>query len=190
MYYYPDNLQETILIFQKGEFDYSYVRLLPKEIRKASKINLKEISENHWNLTVWEITNVLPFPRRLEKGIAAFPEEIPRRLIKLFSFVGETVLDPFLGSGTTMKVARLLKRNCVGYEIDIELKKVILEKIGYYQRKLNSKVEDRIEIIERRDAKHLRTWLQMRVRKQKSVSNTHKKKKQQNDLSKHSMSHK
>ncbi|MEM2815791.1 MAG: hypothetical protein QW056_04240 [Candidatus Bathyarchaeia archaeon] len=43
-------------------------------------------------LSVWDITNVLPRSGRLEEGIAAFPEEIPRRLIKLFTFVGETVL--------------------------------------------------------------------------------------------------
>jgi DNA modification methylase len=55
---------------------------------------------------------------RLEKGIAAFPDEIPYRLIKLFSFSGETVLDPFMGSGTTLKVALSLGRDAVGYEID------------------------------------------------------------------------
>jgi len=48
----------------------------------------------------------LPFKGRLEEGIAAFPEEIPKRLIKLFTFVGETVLDPFLGSGTQQKLQR------------------------------------------------------------------------------------
>ncbi|MBI2125805.1 MAG: site-specific DNA-methyltransferase [Thaumarchaeota archaeon] len=90
MYFYPDNMQESILIFQKGKFDYGYLKSV----------------------------NVLPKEGRLEEGIAAFPEELAARLIKLFSFAGETVLDPFLGSGTTSKVAMQHGRNSVGYEID------------------------------------------------------------------------
>jgi len=166
MYFYPDNLQESIIIFQKGKFDYSYVKELPPEIRDASKISVAEFNEEKWNLTVWEITNVLPLPGRLEEGIAAFPEEIPRRLIKLFTFVGETVLDPFLGSGTTMKVAKQLGRNSVGYEIDLELKTVILEKLGYGQSTLTN---DRIDVEERRDVRRLRTFLQEKVSQQRSV---------------------
>jgi site-specific DNA-methyltransferase (adenine-specific) len=50
--------------------------------------------------------------------VAPFPEELPYRLIKFYSFIGDTVLDPFLGSGTTMKVARELKRNCIGIELN------------------------------------------------------------------------
>jgi DNA modification methylase len=48
---------------------------------------------------------------------AMFPDELPCRLIRMFSFVGETVLDPFLGSGTTVKVALDLGRKAIGYEI-------------------------------------------------------------------------
>jgi len=166
MYFYPDNLQESIIIFQKGKFDYSYVKELPPEIRDASKISVTEFNKEKWNLTVWEITNVLPLPGRLEEGIAAFPEEIPQRLIRLFTFFGETVLDPFLGSGTTMKVAKELKRNSVGYEIDIELKPVIMKKIGYGQSTLSG---DKIEIRERRDVKHLRQSLQRRVSQKETI---------------------
>src|SRR5437667_5595253 len=129
MYYYPDNIQESILIFQKGRFDYSYVQELPLKILEKSRVPLKDYNGDEWHLSVWNITNVLPLGLRLEKGIAAFPEEIPQRLIKLFSFHGETVLDPFLGSGTTMKVAHALERNSWGYEIDRGLKKVIEQKL-------------------------------------------------------------
>jgi DNA modification methylase len=167
MYFYPDNLQESILIFQKGKFDYSYVKKLDPKIKEASKIDVKEFQSYKWNLSVWEITNVLPLKGRLEEGIAAFPDEIPRRLIKLFSYVGETVLDPFLGSGTTMKVAKELERCSVGYELDKELKSVILKKIGHGQSTLTN---DQIEIIERKDAKSLRTALQRKVKQQKSVT--------------------
>lgn len=129
MYYYPDNIQENILIFQKGRFDYSYVRELSSKILEKSKISLRDYNDHEWHLTVWNITNVLPLGTRLEKGIAAFPEEIPNRLIRLFSFYAETVLDPFLGSGTTMKVAKELGRNSWGYEIDRGLRNIIRQKL-------------------------------------------------------------
>lgn len=100
MYFYPDNLLESIIIFQKGKFDYHSIS---KVVREQSKIDKKEFQDNNWHKTIWEMTNVLP-GSKLEKNIAAFPDELAYRLIKLFSYVGETVLDPFLGSGTTMKV--------------------------------------------------------------------------------------
>jgi site-specific DNA-methyltransferase (adenine-specific) len=59
-----------------------------------------------------------------------FPEEIPRRLIRMFTFVGDTVLDPFLGSGTTSLAARNLDRNSVGYEVNPEFVPVIRRKLG------------------------------------------------------------
>ena len=126
MYFYPDNLLESIIIFQKGKFDYHSIS---KEIREKSKIDIKEFQNNNWHKTIWEITNVLP-GSKLEKGVAAFPDELPYRLIKLFSYVGETVLDPFLGSGTTMKVANQLNRNSVGIEIIRDLENVIRKKIN------------------------------------------------------------
>jgi len=156
MYFYPDNIQETILIFQKGKFDY---KSIPDEMRGKSKIDILEYKDKKWYLNVWKIVNVLPLKNRLETGIAAFPEEIPYRLIKLFSYVGETVLDPFMGSGTTNKVAAMLKRNSVGYEIDLELLEVVKEKM---ELKKNPIFYD-VEIIVRDDAKHLRTELQNKV---------------------------
>jgi DNA modification methylase len=162
MYFYPDNLQETILLFQKGKFEYDYVRRLDPQRREASKINVHEYNRHEWNLSVWKITNVLPLKHRLEKGIAAFPLEIPKRLITLFSFVGETVLDPFLGSGTTLKAAKELGRNSWGYEIDLELKEVVIAKANL------SGV--RCEVIERRDAQNLRSRLQRRVKRRRSVA--------------------
>ena len=102
MYFYPDNLLESIVIFQKGKFDY---KSISKEIREKSRIDVKEFQNNNWHRTLWEMTNVLP-GSVLEKGVAAFPEELAYRIIKLFSYADETVLDPFLGSGITMKVGK------------------------------------------------------------------------------------
>ena len=159
MYYYPDNIQESILIFQKGRFDYSYVQELPLKILEKSRVPLKDYNGDEWHLSVWNITNVLPLGLRLEKGVAAFPEEIPKRLIKLFSFHGETVLDPFLGSGTTMKVAQELGRNSWGYEIDRGLKKIITQKLEH-KRGSDSKVEFRFRRAPKKSrASPLRTQL-------------------------------
>lgn len=167
MYFYPDNIQESILIFQKGRFDYKLIKKLDPEITEQSRIDTGEYQANKWYLTVWDITNVLPLEGRVEKGIAAFPDEIPKRLIKLFTFVGETVLDPFLGSGTTTKVAKALGRNTFGYEIDLELVDVVKQKLNYQQLSFS---DDNIEIVVRQDAKKLRTGLQKLVTSQKSVT--------------------
>jgi modification methylase len=129
MYFYPDNIQESVVIFQKGRFDYKIVKELDPKILAASKIDSHEFNEKEWNLTVWHITNVLPTNNVLEKGIAAYPEELATRLIQLFSFRGETVLDPFAGSGTTSKCAAMLGRNSVGYELLYTLKPKIQAKV-------------------------------------------------------------
>lgn len=63
------------------------------------------------------------------KHLAMFPEELPRRLIKMFSFPEETVLDPFMGSGTTAAVANTLGRNSIGYEINPDFIPLIQERI-------------------------------------------------------------
>lgn len=158
MYFYPDNIQESILIFQNGKFDYTDFESTPKRILETSKIDTDLLNKERWNLTVWNITNVLPLAGRVEEGIAAFPEEIPRRLIKLFTMVGETVFDPFVGSGTTLKVANELGRKGIGYEIDLELKKVIKTKLG----------GDNLQVMERMGARRLRRGLQLKVHKLRS----------------------
>ncbi len=126
MYFYPDNLLESIIIFQKGKFEY---KSIPQDVRISSMIDKAEFQQKKWYMTLWEMTNVLP-GAVLEKNVAAFPEELPYRLIKLYSYTGEIVLDPFAGSGTTMKVARLLGRNSVGFEIKSELQEIIRKKVG------------------------------------------------------------
>jgi DNA modification methylase len=165
MYYYPDNIQESILIFQKGKFDYSYLRELPSKRREKSKIPLDKYNGDGWHLTVWNITNVLPLGQRLEKGIAAFPEEIPRRLIRLFSFQGEMVLDPFLGSGTTVKVAQELGRNSWGYEIDARLEKIIKQKMAG-----NHNPDMKLEFQFRKDPKKLQGSARSRMRNRPHIA--------------------
>ncbi len=141
MYFYPDNLLESIIIFQKGKYDY---KSKSYNLRKNSIIDKEEFQKNGWYKTLWEITNVLP-GSPLAKNIAAFPDEIPYRIIKLFSYKGETVLDPFLGSGTTMKVAKQLKRNSIGIEIIRDLEDIIRKKTGFDKET----DQDNLEIVSR-----------------------------------------
>jgi site-specific DNA-methyltransferase (adenine-specific) len=150
MYFYPDNLLESIIIFQKGKFDY---RVIPKDIRETSKVDKKEFSDKKWYMTLWEMNNVMP-GSKLEKNIAAFPEELPYRIIKLFSYQGETVLDPFVGSGTTMKVARNLGRNSIGIEIKKSLIHIIKKKLGFDGQNELYNQEDTFELIIREKAKY------------------------------------
>lgn len=151
MYFYPDNLLESIVIFQKGKFNY---KSISKEVRKDSKINIKEFNEKKWYMTLWEMTNVLP-NSNLEKNIAAFPEELPYRIIKLFSYKGETILDPFCGSGTTMKIARRLGRNSIGIEIKKELVPIIKKKTEFNGQLKLEKDQDTLEILIRKEKKRI-----------------------------------
>jgi len=141
MYYYPDNIQESILIFQNGSYKYKDRKTMSEQRLKKSQINITEYNKEMY-LNIWNITNVLPLKGRLEEGIAAFPDEIARRLIILYSYHGETILDPFLGSGTTMKLAMKLGRKCIGYEINQKLESIIKEKTmsSDYNKKIHFKV--------------------------------------------------
>jgi DNA modification methylase len=127
---------EFILIFKKpGKRD--DIRSRAKELSKMTKEEWKEYFSGHWTFG----------GERQVDHQAMFPEELPRRLIKMFSFVGDTVLDPFLGSGTTMKVARELKRNSIGYEINPSFLQTIKNKVGV--RNMDLLEETSFEIVER-----------------------------------------
>lgn len=110
---------EFILIFKKQGSP-------PKPTTEQKKQSI--ISKEEWNTFFAGHWN---FPgARQEEHLAMFPEELPSRLIKMFSFVGETVLDPFLGSGTTSLAAKNLYRNSVGYEINPDIVRVIRRKLN------------------------------------------------------------
>ena len=119
-YPYPPNLlvvqnHEVIQVFRKWKSDeYHSQRTQPangSERKEASKLSKAEWKE--WTQSNWEIE-----PVRFSEYHDPFPIEIPRRLIRMYSFVGDTVLDPFLGSGTTAVAAVEEDRQYVGYEID------------------------------------------------------------------------
>ena len=127
---------EFILLFKKlGQ----YPHRVSEEMKEQSKLSNEEWRKyftGHWNFAGC----------KQDKHIAMFPDELPRRLIKMFSFIDETVLDPFLGSGTTSRVARKLKRNSIGYEINKEFLSTIEDKIGKNKPSLFDQ-KDTIEVI-------------------------------------------
>lgn len=95
-----------------------------KENKEKSRMTNEEWNKyfvGHWNFA---------WAKQGEGHIAVYPEELPKRIIKMFSFVGDTVLDPFLGSWTTLKVAKELWRNGIGYEINTDFREIISKKIG------------------------------------------------------------
>lgn len=120
------------------KMDYEFILLFKKlgnapkptpQQKSASEMTKEEWSQyfsSHWN-----------FNGVKQMGhIAMFPEELPKRLIKMFSFAGETVFDPFVGSGTTSLAAKHLGRNSIGYEINKEFAPIIKDKLCSEQMSL------------------------------------------------------
>lgn len=109
---------EFILIFKKQGN-------APKPTQEQKRMS--EIEKEEWNklfASHWTFNGA-----KQDGHIAVFPEELPARLIKMFSFVGETIFDPFMGSGTTALAARNLDRNSIGYEINKDFRR-------YYEQKV------------------------------------------------------
>ena len=116
---------EFILLFKKLGKPNSPSREI-KEESKMSKDEWKEYFSGHWNFG----------GARQDGHIAVFPEELPKRLIKMFAFVGDTILDPFMGSGTTSLAAKNFDRNSVGYEINPEFIPFVKQKLQVNQTDL------------------------------------------------------
>ncbi len=110
---------EYIVLFRKrGRW-----RRPSAEQKKRSRLTRHQRSA--WFRGTWQLK-----PERQDAHVAMFPVELPRRLIKMYSFHGETVLDPFLGSGTTTLAAMMEGRKSVGYEINPDFADLIRERIG------------------------------------------------------------
>jgi len=134
--YYLDNLfddkYENLLVFAKN-YDYEYTF---NKIRVEQKYKGVDPREEKLNDEGRSVGNVLkmrayrpPTIKEQNYHAAAYPEELIYGLMYTFSNPGDTVLDPFLGSGTTLKVARTMDRRGFGYEIDAEYRDLIAERI-------------------------------------------------------------
>jgi modification methylase len=122
--FYAQNTSEFITVFVKD----GKPAKISKEIKERSKLTQEEwveYTKQIWNLTI---------PGKSDLGFgkhsALMPEEIVKRCVKLYSFVDDIILDPFTGSGTTLKVAKELNRNFIGYEIYETYEEVINAKLN------------------------------------------------------------
>lgn len=123
--FYAQNTCEFITVFVKDGTPEVNVSQKEKEASKLTQKEWVEYTKQIWNIPI-PGKNDLAFGEHS----AIMPEEIARRLIKLYTFQNDLVLDPFTGSGTTLKVAKELKRQYVGYELYEHYKNIILLKLG------------------------------------------------------------
>jgi len=114
---------------------FEHILIFCKESKKLLKKGISDLTKEefiNWSLALWKFA-----PENRMKKIGhpgMFPEELPRRLMKMLSYPGDLILDPFAGAGTTLKVAKDLNRNAIGFEISEEYCKITIERI------LNSKI--------------------------------------------------
>ena len=132
-YPYPPNIFSTypyewITVFSKE----GKRKPVSKEIKEKSKLTTEEWQK--WAInSIWEMQ---PAKAKAEGHPAPFPKELPMRLIKLYSFWGDTVLDPFAGTGTTLLAAQELGRKSIGFELNPEYIKLINKKLNGYASQL------------------------------------------------------
>jgi len=118
--YRANIMHEYILILQKGK----KARMLPQDTKE--KIPLNRAMKRQVAQSIWDMT---PVPPNVVDHPAVFPEQIPWRLIHLFTVPGDTVLDPMCGSGQTVKVANHLGRKYIGVDIRKEYAKLAKKRL-------------------------------------------------------------
>ena len=123
--FYAQNTSEFISVYVK---DGKPINNISKRLKEESKLTDEEW--RNYTKQIWDI----PAPNKKDlaygKHSAIMPEEIVRRCVRMFTYVGDVVLDPFAGSGTTLKVAKELNRQYVGYEIMKNYETVIKAKLA------------------------------------------------------------
>ena len=135
---------EYILIFRKGnkrEFNGN-----AKKLRQKSAFFWEE--RNVWFSDLWDIkgtSQVIQASKASRDRSAAFPFEVPYRLVNMYSAEGDTILDPFAGLGTTNLTCMVANRNSIGVEIDPEIAKLAQENICVTPESLNAVIEERLK---------------------------------------------
>ncbi len=145
---------EYILIVRTGskrEFDSAR----EKQTRRESALFWEE--RNNWFSDVW--LGLIGTQQKLKKNTTrlrsgAFPFELAYRLINMYSAKGDTVVDPFLGTATTMCSAMATGRNCIGYEIEIDFRGEILSKkddiIQISNDRIHNRIQDHLQFVQKR----------------------------------------
>lgn len=123
------DIHEYILIFSKGDF--KRARKKQEMEKKTNSISKEQFME--WTKSIWTMNAVSA--KRIGHP-APFPEELPHRLIQLYSFKTDIILDPFMGSGTTAIAALKSDRSYVGYDNNIEYVRLAENRIAKYTDQL------------------------------------------------------
>jgi DNA modification methylase len=135
--FYAQNTSEFITVYVKDGKPLNNRSDLIKKLSALTKDEWLEFTKQIWNI---------PIPNKSDIAFgshpAIMPEEIVRRLVKLFSFVGDVVLDPFAGSGTTLKVAYENGRKYIGFEIYSYYKEVINQKIKLARKNIKNEYKE------------------------------------------------
>ena len=130
-----DSMEYIFILRKPGKANYNHANKIQKEASRLKREEYAEFTKQIWTMRRVQIKN------NEDGHIAPFPDELPHRCIKLYSFVGETILDPFGGSGTTTKMAIQNKRNSILYEIKKEYLEHIKNKLDIEQTKLLNNVK-------------------------------------------------
>ena len=120
---YAQNTVEYITIYVKNGTPKKY-STDEKERNRLSKKEWLDYTKQVWNISVPHKRN-----ESYGKHPALMPAEITRRCVRMFSFVGDTILDPMCGSGTTCKMAKILGRNYLGIDISEEYCRIARERV-------------------------------------------------------------
>lgn len=119
MYYHPNNIYEPILVFKKpGKY------IITDKEKEDNKLDYKEFKP--FQSDIWEVQ-----PETSVKHPAPFPWKLPYLFFKLHAFKGDTTLDPFLGSGSSMLASRKLMMHCKGYEINEDYIELCKSRVGF-----------------------------------------------------------
>lgn len=123
------DVHEYIMVFSKGSF------MRKKTDDKENTISKEQFME--WTKSVWTMN---PESAKKVGHPAPFPIELPYRLIQLYTFKGDVILDPFIGSGTTAIAALKADRKYIGYDIDPEYLKLAEERIAPYKLQMSMRI--------------------------------------------------
>jgi DNA modification methylase len=121
-----------LTLFNQNYFEYIWVlqkpgkRRVVQAVREKSKLSLEEWRE--WTQQWWRVESI---SEKFKHHPAIFPVEIPYRLMRMYSYEGDTVLDPYMGTGATMIAANRCDRWFVGFEIDKNCPDLIDKRIDY-----------------------------------------------------------
>jgi len=145
---------EFILIFRKGN-KRNFVTEADKKRRKQSAFFWEE--RNLWFSDVWEDlkgTKQNNIAKEIRERSGAFPFELPYRIINMFSVKEDTVLDPFLGTGTTMAAAMATGRNSIGVEIDKNFGETLIARfeniIDFSNQLLENRIRNHLRFVQER----------------------------------------